>query len=282
MVKVIIGVIALYRPTENELRNIQNYLHWLDFCILMDDSEENNEFLCKKILTSNQDKYQYVSNKRNIGLCMSANRGIELAISKKAEWILMMNPDSRMENNIIEIFRGYIKRINIENVALLAPQYNYDRHIRKAYQGYKKIRFANMSGSLLNVKVIKKIGIYDRRFFIDGLDVEWCLRALKNGFTLLECGEAILEHHPAETKEVKILGKSIFKYGWDKPERYYYQFRSAYIIFQEYHDFHAMLFSIYKFVKVILLFENKREYLRLFRKAIYDAKHQYYGKLGSS
>jgi rhamnosyltransferase len=114
--------------------------------------------------------------------------------------------------------------------------------------------------------------------YFDGLDTEYCLRVLKHNYLIMECSEAVLNHHPAITRELKIGNKVIFRYGIDSPVRYYYQFRSGYYLHKKFGDVKNDLFMLYKYLKVVFLFNNKAEYKRLIKLGIQDAKLGYYGK----
>lgn len=275
----IVCIVPLYNPTNEEIKNIESYVDTLDYCILMDDSQVEHRNVCSVLLEKYRGRVDYIWNKNNIGLCKSANNGMKAAIKLGAEWILIMNPDSKPHNDIVSVFREYIDKNDTDNIAILAPRYNYDRHRRNIRLGNRKISFVMMSGSMINVKALKRIGFYDERFFIDGLDNEWCLRALRAGYHIIECSEALLDHHPAETREVKVLGKTVFKYGWDRPERYYYQFRGLFLIHDEYHSIYNDLFCLYKLLKCILFFDNKSEYKKAWQIAKKDYKLNYFGKI---
>lgn len=275
----IVCIVALYHPNTKELHEISRYIKYPDLTLLLDDSETSNQQLVTEYLSDFSDQYSYLWNEKNIGLCASVNRGIAYAIERKADWILLMNPDSAFETNILAAFRKYIASHETENICALAPQYNYDRHQRQPYRGTRLIKWANMSGTLLNTRLLKEIGSYDERLFIDGLDVEWCTRARKMGYRIIEIGEAVLYHHPAFTREFSVGNKVLFRYGWDKPERYYYQFRSYWYIIKKYHDIDSVKWFLIKLCKVILLFENKKEYFEMFMKGVRDVKRENWGKI---
>lgn len=274
---MIVGLVAMYMPNQNEINNIAKYIKDLDYCFLLDDSAKDNRKVVAELIKEYPNKIEYHLNSENMGLCKSVNEGFRLAIGKGADWILVMNPDGTFENNAIEIFKNYIRMNNTDGVAILCPQYNFDRHPRKAKNGISVIEYTDMSGSLYNAKILKKIGYFDVNTYFYGLDTEYCLRVKKNGYKIVRCNEAVLNHHPAHTEYVK-LGKIIFKYGKDKPERYYYQFRSGFYIQEKYHDIKQDVFMAYKFLKVLFLFDNKCEYLRCIQEARRDAKARYYGK----
>lgn len=275
----IVCIVALYHPDPKELYEISRYIDDTDQMFLMDDSETSNQHLISECLGDFAGKCSYIWNERNIGLCASVNRGITYALENGADWILLMDQDSAFETNILSAFKNYIEMHETENICALAPQYNYDRHKRQIYRGTKTIKWANMSGTLLNAGLLKSIGKFDERLFIDGLDVEWCTRARSKGYQIIEVGEAVLYHHPAFTKEFSLKNKVLFRYGWDKPSRYYYQFRSYWYIIKKYHDVESIKWFLVKLCKVLLLFEHKREYIRMFIKGVRDANRGNWGKI---
>lgn len=275
----IISIVALYKPSIDDLKNIINYINSCDMCILMDDSDTSSEQIVMSYFDEKyRDKLMYIWNGTNIGLCASVNRGIEIAEKNGADWILLMDQDSMTRDSDLDEYRYYIQNCSGDSVAAIVPQYNYDRHPRTRYKGYRKIRWSNMSGMCVKVTSLKDIGKFEERLFIDGLDMEWGIRAHKKGYEIIEIGSAIMEHHPAETRIYSICGRKIFMYGWASPIRYYYQFRSNHYMIKKYRSCEALKCQIIKLSKVLVLFEHKREYLKMYKKAITDCNCGKWGK----
>lgn len=279
MKNMIIGIIPLYKPDKKDFPNIINYIDQLDYCFLLDDTGIDNSSYCQELVDINPQKIEYVCNEKNIGLCASVNRGYYLATSKGADWILIMNPDGTFKNDALSIYREYIKNNDTSKIAIIAPRFNLDRRKRDAKKGTSYIKFPDMSGCLYNTKIASKIGFYDPKTYFYSLDIEYCIRVRKMGYKIIECSEAVLNHYPAETFNVKVLGKTIFKCGRDNPQRYYYQFRTGYYIHQKYHDLYNFSISMYKFLKVIFLFDNKKEYIKMIKLGIKDAKKGFFGNI---
>lgn len=269
----------MYMPNKNEINNISRYIDDLDYCFLLDDSAVDNSDVVDTLVKKYPDKIEYCVNQKNLGLCKSVNNGFRMAINKGADWILVMNPDGTFANDAINIYRSFIEENDTSMVGIICPQYNIDRHPKKARRGIRNVEFPDMTGCLYNVNVLKKIGLYDVNTYFYGLDTEFCLRTRKNGFKIIQCSEAVLNHKPGETFEVKLFGKTIFKCGRDTPQRYYYQFRSAYYICKKYHSIFCFSFHAYKWLKVVFFFDNKQEYFKMIRLGIKDAKNGFYGNI---
>ena len=275
----IIGVIPFYKPNKKDFENIRKYILELDYCFLLDDTGLDNSELCQEIVDMDPQRIEYIQNETNIGLCASVNRGFKLAIERQANWVLVMNPDGTFQNNAIDIYKKYIYNNDVSHVAIIAPVFNLDRKERCASLGTKEVGFPDMSGCLYNAEILDKLNYYDQNTYFYSLDVEYCIRVRKNGYKIIECSEAVLNHYPAETFNVKIFGKTIFKCGRDTPQRYYYQFRSGYYIHKKYHNFYNFYITFYKFLKVILFFDQKKDYFKMMRLGIQDAKKGFYGNI---
>ena len=273
----IVGIIALYKPQEYELKNIEKYLGDLDYCYLMDDSGEDNSKLFEPLIQKYKCKLEYVLNESNIGLCASVNRGFKLVESIGGGWALVMNPDGFFNDGAIQIYRKYIKNNKTDNIAIICPTFNIDRHPKTAGLGVREITYADMTGCLFNVDILHKLGYYDPNTYFYGLDTEYCMRVIKTGYKIIECSEAVLNHMPAETRHLKVFGKIIFSYGYDKPIRFYYQFRSSKYIHNKYGLCKNDFFMAYKLMKVLFLFENKVEYFKMVYRGERDAKRGYFG-----
>lgn len=276
---VIIGIVALYNPKVEEIDNIEKYVDDLDYCLLVDDSGKDNKDIFEGFLKKHYGKVEYYANSENLGLCSSVNNAISIAMDKGADWVLIMNPDGTFSNNALKIYRDFLKTNLTENIAIISPTFNIDRRPRNAKPGNRRINYADMTGCIYNLSVMKKIGAFDTKTFFYGLDVEYCLRVKKKGYKIVECSEAILNHKPATSYEIKIAGKHIFSYGIDPPRNFYYQFRSAYYIHKKYGLNWNDFFMVYKFLKVILFFQNKKAYFKAIKRGLFDAKKGKYDKL---
>ncbi len=276
---IIVGIVALYKPKETELKNIRGYIDKLDYCFLLDDSGFNNSLLFEEIIKEFDGKVEYVLNEKNLGLCASVNRGFKLAEKREADWVLVMNPDGTFQNDAIGIFRDFILKNETSNIAIVAPRFNIDRRQKDAGIGYKFIHYADMTGCLYNTEILNKLGYYDAKTYFYCLDLEYCLRVAKAKYRIVECCEAVLNHNPAETYEVKLFGKTLLKVGKDVPVRYYYQFRSGTYIHKKYHSLRNFGWMAYKLMKVMLFFDNKSEYLKMVRIGIKDARRGFFGNI---
>ena len=140
---------------------------------------------------------------------------------------------------------------------MFAPVHMFDRSNAMPYSGYKNVEWSMTSGWCVNIDIFKKQNGFFERLFVDGLDMDYCFKSHENGYKIIECGEAVINHHPAETKS--FLG---FKYGIASPYRYYMQARQLIWCWKRYRKPKVFITYLYKWFKVLTLFPEKREYIR--------------------
>ena len=56
------------------------------------------------------------------------------------------------------------------------------------------VDFLPTSGTLFNLRILRETGLFRADFFIDAIDVEWCFRAWRRGFTCWLAGALPMEH----------------------------------------------------------------------------------------
>lgn len=274
---IIAAVVPVYKPSREDYERVASYVGQVDFCIIQDDSPEDGFGFFTSFFNDFDLDVCYHWNGKNLGLVSSLNNGFASAMNRGAAWILVMNPDGSLEHDYVSCFRRFIQAHETSGVAALVPTYSTARHHACPKEGYKEVSYGDMSGTLFSCSALADLGLYDPKTYFYGCDSEWCLRAKSRGYKLIEVSDALIHHNPGTTCSFRVLGKDIFLYGKDSPVRYYYQFRSGYYIHSLYHNVKQDAFIFYKFLKVLFLFDNKREYLRLHKAAKIDFKRGYFG-----
>lgn len=265
------SVTILYNFNEDVINNIKTYENFVDEVILIDNSDEKKYFERYK---KDIEKYTYISMGENTGIAKALNEGINYSKKKGYEWVLTMDQDSCLTRNIIDEYKNIINKKKDEKIVILSPVYVFDRKKNKKFQGTKEIDYVMQSANLLNIKRFLDIGEFKEEFFIDVVDYEFCLRARKKGYKIISCGEIEVIHNPGITKESKLLK---IKYGYCNKFRIYYQARNLLWTAKEYKNIKMLFILLYKFTKIVLFFDKKREFLHYYFKGIKDCKQNKWG-----
>jgi rhamnosyltransferase len=229
---------------------------------------------------------QYISLGDNKGIATALNVGCKLAIAEKAAWILTMDQDSDFGMDGMEHFlREANQYPEQETVGVFCP-----RHVNESWkqenvrlQQFKEEQDVWTSGSLINVDAYKKVGDFRDDFFIDHVDVEFCIRLSEHKYKVLTVCRAELHHYLGDG----VICTNFFgvkKYMPDhSPLRRYYITRNG----LHCGDLHPqmkqrMRRNIFKQIKKVLLYDthkDKWKKLRYMIKGIYHYRKGIFGKL---
>lgn len=272
----IASITVLYNPDDYVARNIDSYGNFVDYVILIDNTVDDNFFKINKCRWKN---CIYIPLYDNYGIAKALNIGIHKAKELGCNWVLTMDQDSYIYENIIDKYKDSIIRNRNLNIAIISPIYLYDRGYAEKETTDQQRKMVMQSANLLSVNAYDSVGEFDEKLFIDGVDYEYCLRLRQQGYVIIQCHDAYIKHSPAETRVLNLMGYTVFKYGYASPQRYYYQARNLLYIFVRYKNFYILFIWMYKLWKIIFLFDKKKIFIKFFIKGVNDYFHGRFGKI---
>ena len=267
------GMVVLYEPQESDFKYISDYCNWFDRFYILDNSKNNNYAgLCAAIANAEIDdvyntkkydgKVQYYYFGKNLGVATAVNFGMRRANRDGFQWAYLNDGDSTVGTDVMEVFFDYINNHDVSDVSMLAGVHIHERSKEKSYKGTKEITWTMGSGCLYNTEMFCKSGGFKKSLFVDCVDLDYCYRMHEFGYRVVECGEAVLIHHPAETKELKVFGRTVLKYGYASAWRYEMQCRGLIWVLLRYKHINDLFMYFWKWFKVVFFFDNKTEYFR--------------------
>ena len=276
----IIGEVIWYNPTEAEKGNIKTYLNFVDKLYIIDKSEIENT------IPVNNKKIEYVFNNENIGISKAMNRAAKKALEAGYEWMLTMDQDTKMNEYTFKEFNELIKKVDTSIIGIITPWHKTKLCTIKPCTKYDYPLDVMTSGNFVNLKILKQIGFYEERFFIDGIDIEYGLRLAKNGYSIIRMNNAEIEHNLGDITYHKLFGQQIICTNHNY-KRQYYMTRNYRYIKEQYEDifpsYCTNLIKNKKNILTILLYEkDKIKKIKYIKKGIKDYKNKIYGKLGEN
>ncbi|MFT3813719.1 MAG: glycosyltransferase family 2 protein [Acidovorax sp.] len=174
----------------------------------------------------------------NQGIAAAQNRGMERALALGATHVLLMDDDSLPDRGMVP---RLLAALDAHPQAAAAGAHHADPRRQAERTPFSKIVDGRLrwlpcddprqvwevdhviaSGCLIPSQVLQAIGAMREDFFIDWVDIEWCLRARDHGYRIYGVCGALLEH-TLGGKVVRVLGREI---PWHAPWRHYYQARN--------------------------------------------------------
>ena len=181
-------------------------------------------------------KLKVIKNKQNLGFSGGHNIGIKYALECGADYILILNNDTYVDNNfLVELLRVMGENKNVGIVVpkiYFAPGFEYhkDRYSEKEkgkvlwYAGGKmdwnnvighnrgvdeldkgqfnkveETEFATGCCMLIKKEVFEKIGSFDDKYFLYYEDADFTVKAKKKGFRIYYVPKSIIWHKNAES-----------------------------------------------------------------------------------
>lgn len=175
--------------------NYQNY----KLLVLDNDSPDGSG----KLLSQNIDREEFIQLANNIGYAGGNNYAIEIALSKNAEYVFIVNPDIRIPSNSLRAYVFEMEKnpdIGALNPVQMSPEIGtLDSRFRNSVlrelsddeiesnlgRGIlHEVPMLLGAGLLLSRKSILKVGGFDPLYFAYGEEVDLCRRMKNFGFKL--------------------------------------------------------------------------------------------------
>lgn len=222
MVNKIVVVILNFKVKNLALKCINSVKKssWENLEIVMVDNNSQDGL---EEETNKLEGVKFIQTGKNLGYTGGNNIGIKKGLEMGAELILILNPDTTISKDIVEILA---KSLEKEDAGIIGPKIYFSSDSEKKiwYAGgvfdtanvigshrgvneedhgqYNKIEETDyVSGAAMMVKaeVFNKIGFFDERYFLYYEDSDFCFRARKAGFKIIYNPKAIVYHENAKS-----------------------------------------------------------------------------------
>ena len=155
----------------------------------------------------------------NTGIAHAQNVGIKAALAAGADFVLLSDQDSLPTENFVAQLLSFYQKRTASSASPLGAVGPYIKDVRPGgdelvYVDKKwgprrflpdttsqakpavtiDAAFLLASGCLIPRATLEKVGLMNSDYFIDHVDLEWCLRARRAGYRLEVCPSALLDH----------------------------------------------------------------------------------------
>jgi rhamnosyltransferase len=160
-------------------------------------------------ITQNSQKIWYLTAGKNVGIGYSLSTLCATAYAHGYKNLLFLDQDTGVSCQTLKFIQEFIEAV---------PTTVQQQYAALVFSGQvavnhciKDVPLAISSGSLFNLSVLKIIGWHNEKYFVDGVDYEFCIRARRNGFNIGLIGNTPDFDHVTEQPDrvIKIIGKNI-------------------------------------------------------------------------
>lgn len=266
--KIAAGIV-LYNPELVRLKeNIEHIIVQTDKVFLFDNGSSNIEKI-EQLVGTIPGKIELLRENENKGIAAALNGLCRYAEQNEYLYIITLDHDSVCPVGLIETLMGDLS----SDTAVVAPNVIYRNN--ESYAEHKKtvedVEWVITSASLISLKVWKTIGGFDEKLFIDGVDRDFCLRAVRSGYRVLKDYRAELMHELGDLRCRKILGRTIYVTN-HSPFRKYYMIRNVIYLDKKFGE-KRRFSTIAKNICKVLFFEgDKLKKMKAIMKGIHDGR----------
>ena len=268
-------IIVTYEPALEHLSSLIKNVQTAGFLpILIDNSEKHP--LKKGMFLG---EIQMIFMEGNAGIAAAQNAGVLLAKKLGAELIGFFDQDSQADAELIQKLSDYTELYDGCVVAPLALEkdtlleypvqrlnnigYPKDVYVKNAKRP-QKVDLVISSGTMMSLQVLEKAGMFDEDFFIDFVDIEWCLRCKKAAVPIYVLPDAVLYHKIGN----EVIDAGQMKITVHSPLRTYYKVRNSFLLLYKKVNvifaFRQILPAVIHNFLLIFQEENKKEYLKYY------------------
>ncbi|MBV1898681.1 MAG: glycosyltransferase [Cycloclasticus sp.] len=278
------AVMVLYNPEDYVIKNLVRAVSFFVKVFVIDNSDKPNPSHDFCGMDSN-DSLVYVANDANYGVAKALNQGAELAIKGGFSAAVLLDQDTKLSRSFLdELVYIYNDRSRLAPVAIVGSNYQ----ISTALSKQKKARFVAektviTSGSLLNIEAYKGIGPFNESYFIDGVDLEFCLRAHLKGYGVYKSTKVLMEHFIGDATKHSLLGLTFITSNHSALRRYYLTRNTIFLCRSFFKSFFLYTvtggINVVRIAVYIVLFESeKREKLNYMLLGLKDGFQNISGK----
>lgn len=267
-----IGVVLYNFQLEKLKKIIDEYADKAKNIIFVDNCSANiNEFEQLKIETTN---IKLIKNNKNIGIAKALNQILNTTIEINVDFLLTLDQDSYLKYDDLKKMMKYMR----DDVAIVCPEIldlNKKKN-KKLNKEYQEIERCITSGSLMNIKICKKIETFDEKMFIDYVDFDYCKKIRIEGYKILQIQGCFLQHEIGKRTSRKFLWIDVYPTNHSSFRVYYY-FRNMHYYYLKYRKkmtikekINEIIRITWKYVSIILYEENKKEKLKKAKEGYKD------------
>ena len=274
----IAAVVVLYHPAPEVVANTRSWAGQVDTIFAVDNSGGDIPAVVSAIAALG--KVVLTRSRENEGIARALNIGAEKAGEEGYDMLLTMDQDSSAAPDMVEKMLACLDGQDPAKVGIISP-FHMTKSSGDPPSGVacQDVMTPMTSGCLLSLDAYREVGPFRDELFIDFVDNEYCLRLRKQGFSVLQANDALLQHSVGDTH----------KYGPfiatnHSPLRRYYKTRNRFLVNRLYRrDFpgHCLFdrVRLMKEIVSIILFEGEKlEKLRMMWRGYKDFRRGKFGK----
>ena len=221
--------------------------------------DNSNDIIVKNKVKSKYPKIKYILSKKNLGY---GNANNEIIKKCKTKYLLILNPDTVLNKGCeSELLKSINKKnLDFSIIAPISQDKNFGFIIKDpelTKKGIFETNYVKGFALLIDVKIIKKIGMFDKNIFLYFEEIDLCKRLSENNYKIYVNSKAKIFHKAAKSSNIGFEFEKCRHWHWMWSSVYYKKKYSNYL--EVLINFVPLVFTnLIKMIFYTLIFQKKK------------------------
>jgi len=222
----VLAIVVTYNPDEQFPERLKVIAGQVGAVLVVDN--RSNEAAVAMLQRATAESFVQLNfNVEHLGVATALNIGIRHALAADFSWVLLFDQDTMPGTELLAgIQRTYEAFPGKEKVAVIGANYidagtGQPRSTSKNDNPWIERHAVITSGSLVSLDAYQALGPFRDEYFIDSVDLEYCLRARVRGFHVIMTRDILMVHDVGRTVLHQIGWKKAGTSNHNRIRRYY-------------------------------------------------------------
>jgi len=231
------AVVVTYHPDTGILGRLNRIISQVGATLVVDNGSFDHELQ----MLDTHDSITVIRNGDNLGVARALNIGVQRAAAQGFAWALLLDQDTLVDADMVDwLMKALASHADPSRVAAIGSRFRDTQGfsietLRRGGTGehWEEVESVITSGSLLSLPAYAVVGSFRDDFFIDHVDTEFCYRARKAGYHVIETVRPLMAHTLGTPTAHRLFGRV----NWTtnhSPDRRYYMTRNNTVLLKEY------------------------------------------------
>ena len=215
-----VAVVTTFHPGSGLADRLSLLSGQVDRILIVDNGSLDSEQAEIRAL-ADRAEFDVIWNSTNVGLAGALNQGLGWAAARGASWVLLLDQDSRPGSGIVAETTRVVGMVPPGTTAAVGSGVvGRDHGGSHGSAGWRDERAVITSGTVVSVGAWQVLGGFRRDFFVDYVDLEFCLRARAAGYRILRSLRPTIEHAIGHPQRHRLLWRTVTATHHNRQRRY--------------------------------------------------------------
>ena len=228
--------------------------------------DNSNDLILKNKVKSKYPKIKYILSKKNLGYGGANNEIIKIC---KTKYLLILNPDTVLNKSCeFELAKSInTKKFDFSIIAPISQDKNFGSVIKDAKlkkKGIFETNYVKGFALLVNTKIIKKVGMFDKNIFLYLEEIDLCKRLKERNYKIYVNTKAKIFHKAAKSSNIG--------FEFDKCRHWHWMWSSIYFKRKHFNNLETLInfipilfINLIKMIFFVIIFQPRKIMINFMR-----------------